>query len=312
MTIALKEIHISNEKKRDANVRFVSLIKENDPKLAYKGKSIKNSWLLISSDETSEESLLKQYKSKLAENILNNEIEPFSKIARQYKQQLANKGYLGAVVMEDNRGDLRLISEDEMDREENKRTSSLKAELPPLENIIFRVQLGIEEEIDTSGYDVDDQVWVAKDDVFIVYSGEFSSYEEAAEHRNGYLAGYEQAKIIALKDGLPVNTDEYMDYGKEESEAAVYGDITFQIQIGIFGDNVDEEMLEPIRSLDGINTTEMGDGLIRYTVGNYTSLQRAMINHSTIEKAGFENTYIIAFYNGTQISLKKAQELQGF
>ena len=32
MTIALKEIHISNEKKRDANVRFVSLIKENDPK----------------------------------------------------------------------------------------------------------------------------------------------------------------------------------------------------------------------------------------------------------------------------------------
>ena len=47
MTIALKEIHISNEKKRDANVRFVSLIKENDPKLAYKGKSIKNSRLLI-------------------------------------------------------------------------------------------------------------------------------------------------------------------------------------------------------------------------------------------------------------------------
>ena len=58
MTIALKEIHISNEKKRDANVRFVSLIKENDPKLAYKGKSIKNSRLLISSDETSEESLI--------------------------------------------------------------------------------------------------------------------------------------------------------------------------------------------------------------------------------------------------------------
>ncbi len=70
MTIALKEIHISNEKKRDANVKFVSLIKENDPKLAYKGKSIKNSRLLISSDETSEESLIKQYKSKLAENIL--------------------------------------------------------------------------------------------------------------------------------------------------------------------------------------------------------------------------------------------------
>mgnify|MGYP006248233741 FL=1 len=75
MTTALKEIHISNEKKRDANVRFVSLIKENDPKLAYKGKSIKNSRLLISLDETSEENLIKQYKSKLAENILNSDVD---------------------------------------------------------------------------------------------------------------------------------------------------------------------------------------------------------------------------------------------
>ena len=38
MTIALKEIHISNEKKRDANVRIIYLIKENETKLAYKGK----------------------------------------------------------------------------------------------------------------------------------------------------------------------------------------------------------------------------------------------------------------------------------
>ena len=42
MTTALKEIHIENSKKRDASVRFVSLIRENDPKLAYKGKTIKN------------------------------------------------------------------------------------------------------------------------------------------------------------------------------------------------------------------------------------------------------------------------------
>ena len=75
MTIALKEIHISNEKKRDANVRFVSLIKESDPKFAYKGKSIKNSRLLISSDETSEESLIKKYQSKLAENILKDDVD---------------------------------------------------------------------------------------------------------------------------------------------------------------------------------------------------------------------------------------------
>ena len=103
-----------------------------------------------------------------------------------------------------------------------------------------------------------------------------------------------------------------MDYGKEESSLAVFGEVTFQIQIGILGDNIDEKTLEPIMDLDGINSTEMGDGLIRYTVGNYTNLQSAMMKHSAIEKAGFENTYIIAFYNGTQISLKKAQDFIGF
>jgi len=73
--VALKEIHIANEKKRDANVRFVSLIKESDPKFAYKGKSIKNSRLLISSDETSEDNLIKKFKNKLAQKILEEDVD---------------------------------------------------------------------------------------------------------------------------------------------------------------------------------------------------------------------------------------------
>ena len=234
--------------------------------------------------------------------------------ARQYKQQLANKGYLSAVVMEDNRGELRLISEDEMDREENKRTSSLKAELPPLENIFFRVQLGVYKEIDEDFFDIDDIVPFEGANGFThIFSGEFATYEEAAEHRNEiYFLGHDDAKVIALKDGVIVNAEEYMDHGKEEIAIAVFGEVTFQIQIGILGDNIDEKILEPIMDLDGINSTEVGDGLTRYTVGNYTSLQKAMLKHSAIEKAGFENTYIIAFYNGIQISLKKAQELIGY
>ena len=234
--------------------------------------------------------------------------------ARQYKQQLANKGYIGAVVMEDNRGDLRIVSEDEMDLEENKRTSALKAELPPLENIIFRVQLGVYEDVDPDFFAIDDLVLFEGANGFThVFSGSFATFEEATEHRNDiYYLGHDNAKVIALKDGEIVNADEYMDHGKEESTPAVFGDVTFKIQIGILGDNTNEEILEPILDLDGISATEMNDGLIRYTVGNYTSLQSAMMKHSAIEKAGFENTYIIAFYNGTQISLKKAQELIGF
>jgi|TARA_B100000929_G_scaffold238732_1_gene195665 hypothetical protein len=82
--IALKEIHIANEKKRDANVRFVSLIKESDPKFAYKGKSIKNSRLLISSDETSEDNLIKKYKNNLAQKILEEDVDLDIEYAGKY------------------------------------------------------------------------------------------------------------------------------------------------------------------------------------------------------------------------------------
>ena len=82
--VALKEIHIANEKKRDANVRFVSLIKESDPKFAYKGKSIKNSRLLISSDETSEDDLIKKYKNNLSQKILEEDVDLDIEYAGKY------------------------------------------------------------------------------------------------------------------------------------------------------------------------------------------------------------------------------------
>ena len=75
MTTALKEIHLENEKKRDANVKFVSLIRESDPKLAYQKKLVRNKRLLIGSDQTSENSLVEKYKDSLADNILSNDVD---------------------------------------------------------------------------------------------------------------------------------------------------------------------------------------------------------------------------------------------
>ena len=75
MTVALKEIHLENEKKRDANVKFVSLIRESDPKLAHKKKLVRNKRLLIGSDQTSENSLVEKYKDSLADKILSNDVD---------------------------------------------------------------------------------------------------------------------------------------------------------------------------------------------------------------------------------------------
>ena len=82
--VALKEIHIANEKKRDANVRFVSLIQEKDPTFAFKNKTIKNKRILINSDITSDSYLIEKYKNKLADNILSDNVDIDIETAGKY------------------------------------------------------------------------------------------------------------------------------------------------------------------------------------------------------------------------------------
>ena len=75
MTFALKEIYIANEKNRDANVKFVSLIKEDEPLYNFKNKPVKSRKILINSNETSDESLKNKYKDKIADKILKEDID---------------------------------------------------------------------------------------------------------------------------------------------------------------------------------------------------------------------------------------------
>ena len=82
--VALKEIHIANEKKRDANVRFVSLIQEKDPTFSFKNKPIKNKRILINSEKTSDNYLIEKHKNKLAENILSSDVDIDIETAGKY------------------------------------------------------------------------------------------------------------------------------------------------------------------------------------------------------------------------------------
>ena len=73
--IALKEIHLANEKNRDANVRFVSLAREPDPTFSYNNKPIQNIKLLINDEQTNEQNLQAKFKNKLADEIISNDVD---------------------------------------------------------------------------------------------------------------------------------------------------------------------------------------------------------------------------------------------
>jgi hypothetical protein len=233
--------------------------------------------------------------------------------ARQKQKQLLNSGYKDVYVIEDKQGDLRTVSSSEMDRERNRRASAKLEDLPPLEDIVFRVQLDVLKEVDLDFYDLDELVvFEGKDGFKHVFTEGYGSYEEALERRNElYFMSYENSKVVAIKEGQIVEAKDYMDLAYTEDNAAVYGDVIFKVQLGIYSKN-DVVELSKLNELEGVEKTEISEGIHRFTIGTYTSIQGAMLKLNKVSKKGFEGSYIIAFYNDEQISIKKAKELIGF
>ncbi|MGC6428728.1 MAG: outer membrane beta-barrel protein [Flavobacteriales bacterium] len=230
-------------------------------------------------------------------------------VARQKQNQLIISGYPNSVVIEDKQGDLRLVSNDEINREQNLRNSAKLKDLPPLESIVFRVQLGMFKEVDLDFWDVEDLiVFEGKNGFKHLFSGGFSSYEKALEHRNE-LYIYENAKVIALKSGQIVDAEEYMDYGLESNAPPVFGDVIYKVQLGVFGLN-DKSKITEYSEIDNIEKENMENGLIRFSIGTFTNIQAAMFKMNEMKAKGYSDSYVIAFYNNEEISIKKAQELK--
>ena len=233
--------------------------------------------------------------------------------ARQKQKQLLNSGYNNVLVIEDAQGDLRTVTNEEMNRERNRRASAKLEDLPPLEDIVFRVQLDVLKEVDLDFYDLDELVvFEGKDGFKHVFTEGYGSYEDALERRNElYFMSYENSKVVAIKEGQIVEAKDYMNLSYKEENAAVYGDVIFKVQLGIYSKN-DVVELSKLNDLEGVEKTKISEGIHQYTIGTYTSIQGAMLKLNKVAKQGYEGSYIIAFYNNEQISIKKAKELIGF
>ena len=217
------------------------------------------------------------------------------------------------MVIEDNQGDLRTITNEEMDEERNRRASKKLEDLPLLENVIFRVQLDVLKEVDLDYYDLDDIIpFPGKNGLFHIVTEGYDTYEEALERRNElYFMSYENSNVIAIKGGEIVDAKDYMDLSQSKEKVNVYGDVIFKVQLGIYSKNDKAELIK-VNELEGVEKTEISEGINRYTIGTYTSIQGAMLKLNKLTNQGYKGSYIIAFYEGKQISIKKAKQLIGF
>ena len=108
-----------------------------------------------------------------------------------------------------------------------------------------------------------------------------------------------------------VDAKDYMDLSQSKEEVNAYGDVIFKVQLGIYSENDVAEVIK-VNELEGVDKTEISEGVYRYTIGTYTSIQGAMLKLKQVTKKGYEGSYIISFYNDEQISIKKAKALIGF
>ncbi len=233
--------------------------------------------------------------------------------ARQKQKQLINSGYVNTMVIEDNQGDLRTITNEEMDEERNRRASKKLEDLPLLENVIFRVQLDVLKEVDLDYYDLDDIIpFPGKNGLFHIVTEGYDTYEEALERRNElYFMSYENSNVIAIKGGQIVDAKDYMDLSQSKEKVNAYGDVIFKVQLGIYSENDKAELIK-VDELEGVERTDISEGIHRYTIGAYTSIQGAMLKLNKLTNQGYKGSYIISFYKGEQISIKKAKQLIGF
>ena len=233
--------------------------------------------------------------------------------ANRKQKQLINSGYSNIELIEDIQGDLRKVTTDEVKEEKNKQAAEKLEDLPPLEDIVFRVQLDALKDVDLDFYDLDELViFEGKNGIKHVFTEGYETYENALVRRNElYYMGYENAKVVAIKQGEIVKAKDYMDLTYNEDESAIYGEIIFKVQLGILSKN-DAVELSKIKEIKDVEKTEISNGMYSYTVGKFTNIQGAMLKLNSLNQQGHESAYIIAFYNNKQISIKKAKELLGF
>ena len=258
---------------------------------------------------------IKNLKSTLENNFTVYYLGDFKDVlkARQKQKQLINSGYMNVIVIEDNQGDLRTITNEEMNEERNRRASKKLEDLPSLEEVVFRVELDVLKDPDTDYYGLDDIVpFAGKNGFFHIVTDSYDTYEDALKRRNDlYIMSYENSKVIAIKEGEVVDAKDYMDLSQSKEEVNAYGDVIFKVQLGIYSENDVAEVIK-VNELEGVDKTKISEGVYRYTIGTYTSIQGAMLKLKQVTKKGYEGSYIISFYNDEQISIKKAKALIGF
>jgi hypothetical protein len=91
-------------------------------------------------------------------------------------------------------------------------------------------------------------------------------------------------------------------------DVAMPAGVFYRIQLGAFSGAVDPDAFRGLSPITGETIPEKG--LIKYYAGKFSRYEDASAALSRIRSAGYEDSFIVAWYNGTQVSTQKAKQLE--
>jgi len=120
-------------------------------------------------------------------------------------------------------------------------------------------------------------------------SGEQKNREDMNRFRILDQSPYKQARLIPMDVPVPPGT-------------------FYRIQLGVYSEEVETATFRGITPITGERLPD--SGLVKYYAGKFSSYSEASSALTRVHSKGFEDAFIVAWYNGKQITTHRAKQLE--
>lgn len=83
--------------------------------------------------------------------------------------------------------------------------------------------------------------------------------------------------------------------------------LVYKVQVGAFRNDIDQDLYEGFSPIMG---ERLDNGITRYTAGMFTTYSSAGLAKEIIQDKGYEDAFIVAFFNGERVDIGSALDLQ--
>jgi len=119
----------------------------------------------------------------------------------------------------------------------------------------------------------------------------------------------DKVPVLSAADRFDIlSNTPYSEFNPIPMDIVLPSGIYYRIQLGAYGNVVDPEIFGGITPVTGEHVKELG--LIKYYVGKFTKYDEASTALPRIHTLGFEDAFIVAWYNGNPVPTNKAKQLE--